>query len=61
MTTTDSHTVLTMRSPTERRRRTTGALGTVVVPANGTVRVTVTFIVPDAVADPNANRGVAVR
>ena len=38
-----------------------GALGSIVVPANATVTLTVTFFVSDAVADSGANRGVTLR
>ena len=38
-----------------------GALGTIVVPAHGTVRTTVTFITNDALANPADNRAVTVQ
>jgi len=38
-----------------------GRLGTIVIPAHATVQVTVSFSVGDPVADPNANRTVALR
>jgi len=38
-----------------------GRMGSITVPAHGTVTVTVTFAVTDPVADPNANRGVTLR
>ena len=38
-----------------------GALGTIVVPAHGTVRATVTFITNDALANPADNRAVTVQ
>jgi len=39
-----------------------GGLGSVIVPAHGTVRMTATFLVgTDVVADPNANRQVALQ
>ena len=38
-----------------------GALGTIVVPAHGTVRTTVTFITNDALADPADNRAVTIQ
>jgi hypothetical protein len=36
-----------------------GRMGSVAVPAHGTISVTVTFMVPDAVANPNDNRIMA--
>jgi hypothetical protein len=38
-----------------------GHLGSMIVPAHGTVTITVTFPVSDTVADANANRDVAIR
>lgn len=42
-------------------RNDLGAIGSLIVPAHGTVSVTVTFLVSDVVADPSANNTVAVR
>jgi hypothetical protein len=37
-----------------------GALGSITIPADGTVHITVTFVVPVPLADPNANRNVSM-
>ena len=37
-----------------------GNLGSVIIPAHGTVSLTLTFPVSDAVADPTANQDVAL-
>ncbi len=42
-------------------REDLGAMGSILVPAHGVVRTTVTFDVTDAVSDPQANRLVVIR
>ncbi|HZO93150.1 MAG TPA: hypothetical protein VFB22_05230 [Candidatus Baltobacteraceae bacterium] len=38
-----------------------GSMGTLMVPAGGTVKITVTFIVPEGLSDPTANTNVLLR
>jgi hypothetical protein len=38
-----------------------GGLGSIIVPAGGTVQVVATFLVPDVVANANDNRQVGLR